>query len=682
MSDTLGIAQPQRVNLAQMMAGRYFVIPDYQRHFAWKEKECLELFEDCVLTTRNRGHERFMSTITAIAPAGESVYKTYTDQGYSQLKPLLVVDGQQRLTSILILISTICQHLLRANANDHAARNAYANFVRTPLPDGQALLRVIPQSIPAHPQLMLKFLQEVVELEPSLAEPILPIIIPAQRRILKARAIFDQGIRDLQRLPAEEQVTLPDLLTCVASRLIFILNTLADVGQAGQVFEGLNNRGLGLSALENLKAFSIYAVQSFRSGEALPGGIEETASDLNDDFNDAVGEIYHNLDRVSLPDDTAGDLLSAFWPLVLTKVTDAKLAKDGGEPLGVLDRAQPVDGIRASLHIHNARQQEQQADFLKTLRFMICDKLVPASNYFADARRPMHSDSFQEIQLPQTNKQELRDLHQRLVEMQCSVPFLPIMLAYRTMRPTRADDYLRLVRLIERVAFWVYELGERNKGARQRELATLAREFADGKKNFGQVLLALRAFAFSKGKSTDPDLHDDDEDDLATRVDEQLSGDRPGVRGAFAYEWLLSRGVELPMYGKFLRRVREDRFVRMVPGGRGNLPQGYNLQRDTMNHPGNIIITRKMPEWNAGERKDFNALPYGQKRVELRTMGYSLPLPNTDLTARWAENQRNAIRNLVISRWEIPDDGRIAEPTWSAGMRQDVEDSNEEDEDS
>jgi hypothetical protein len=89
-----------------------------------------------------------------------------------------------------------------------------------------------------------------------------------------------------------------------------------------------------------------------------------------------------------------------------------------------------------------------------------------------------------------------------------------------------------------------------------------------------------------------------------------------------------------------------------------------------------------MPEWNAGERKDFNALPYGQKRVELRTMGYSLPLPNTDLTARWAENQRNAIRNLVISRWEIPDDGRIAEPTWSAGMRQDVEDSNEEDEDS
>src|SRR3712207_8749237 len=61
-----------------------------------------------------------------------------------------------------------------------------------------------------------------------------------------------------------------------------------------------------------------------------------------------------------------------------------------------------------------------------------------------------------------------------------------------------------LVRLIERAAFWVYELGERNKGAGQKDLARLAREFADGEKDFRELLLALRAFAISQGEAVDP----------------------------------------------------------------------------------------------------------------------------------------------------------------------------------
>jgi hypothetical protein len=669
-----------------MMAGRYFVIPNFQRHFAWKDKQCIELFEDCVLTARNPGLERFMSTITVISPAGHSVYKTFTDQGYAQLKPLLVVDGQQRLTSILILIATICQHLLRSNPSDQAARNAYANFVRATLDDKRSLFRVIPQAIPAYPDLMRTFMDTVVALEPSIAlapsgeHADLRIVIPAQRRILKAREVFDQGIRDLQRLPEREQVTLPELLTCVASRLVFILNTLPDVGQAGAVFEGLNNRGLGLSALESLKAFSIYAVQSFRHGDALPDGMEGTASGLNDDFNNAIGEVYHNLDRVGLPDDTAGELLSASWPLILRQVKEAALTKDGREPPELLDRAQPVDVIRSSLHIHTARQNAQQVTLLETLRFMICEQLVPTSGYFADARRPMHPGSFQGCDLDPPEQQELRELHQRLVDMQCSAPFLPIMLAHR-MRYLDDADYLCLVRLIERAAFWVYELGERNKGTGQKDLARLASEFASGEQDFDQLLMSIRAFAVSAGGSTLPGALNDDADDLATRVNEQLNVNRFGVWGAFAYEWLLSEGVELPGFANFVRRVRDDRYLRMVRGGKGQLGNGYSLARADMAHPGNIIITRNMLEKNAAQRSEFNGLPYAQKRAELKEMGYSIRLPQYEFTVDHANQQRRAITRLAIARWKIPEDGRISEPTWSANLHQAAQDGVEADED-
>ena len=157
----------------------------------------------------------------------------------------------------------------------------------------------------------------------------------------------------------------------------------------------------------------------------------------------------------------------------MSKVKEASLTRDGGEPPEFLDRVQPADTIRSSLHIHSARRDEQQADLLEALRFMTCERLVAASRYFADARRPMHRESFRGIKLEPPKKEELKNIHQRLVEMQCSAPFLPIMLTHRTICPADAEDYLSLARLIERAAFWVYETGERNKGAGQKDLARL-----------------------------------------------------------------------------------------------------------------------------------------------------------------------------------------------------------------
>jgi hypothetical protein len=669
VSDALGIAQPQRVSFAQMLAGRYFVIPEYQRHYAWTTRQCRELLEDCALTARNPGRERFMSTITTIAPAGNSIYSTYTDQGYAQLRPLLVVDGQQRLTSILILISCICRQL-----NNTAARNAYANLARTPLSDGSVLLRVIPQSIPAHPDLMRRFFSDLIALDGNDKFRDGDILIPAQRRLLQARVTFEEGLRELDdpELPEEERVSPEDLLTCIASRLIFILNTLSDVGQAGEVFEGLNNRGLGLSAIENLKAFSIYAVQSFRRGEVLPGTMEGTASGLNDDFNDAIGNIYHRLDKVALPDDTAKDLLSSYWPLVITRVEEADLGKDRGPPEH-LDRSAPVDDIRASLSIQKARNDHQQATMLETLRFMVCERLVPASGYFADARRPTHTLSFEKVTLLPEQTKELRELHQRLVEMQCSAPFLPVMLAYRVMLPDSVGDYLLLVRLIERVAFWVYGLGERNKGAGQKELARLARSFVDKTLNFEKLLLSLRAFAFSDGKSIDQDLDPQDYDSLDERIKSHFESNKPSVWAAFAYEWLLSNGVDLPSYSKFARCVGDGKHLRIVPGGRGRLPAGYDLDRSDMDHPGNIVVTRQMRNINNNELNEINSLPYQDKRIKLNEYGYCVSLPNAALTAGWANKQRASIATLANQRWAIPNDGRITEATWSINANQEFE---------
>jgi hypothetical protein len=661
MPDDLGNAQPQRVNLQQLMAGRYFIVPNYQRHFAWRKKECEELFADVVATARNPDRQRFMSTITAIVPAGNSIYPAYTDTSYTELRPFLVVDGQQRLTSLTILIAAICRHLIAEDGVHSSAHEPYSHFVRAKLQDGQEILRLLPQDIPDHPGLMREFFSDVVEKTPQGKG--FEHIIPAQKRLKDAQKIFEEGLKNLT------SITPANLLTCITSRLIFILNTLSDVGQAGEVFEGINNRGLPLSVLENIKAYAVYAVQSFRTGDRLPLGVNGTsnANELVDAFNNAIGMIYNYLDRVGLKDDDASDLLAAAWPILVSPISSAGLSSEKKGVPDSLDRNRPAQQMRDSLQIAAVQTEEQKSILLNKLDDVLTEKLVKASRFFADARRPMKEVSFAGIGLERSELSELRDLHQRLVEMSSTSPFLPLLIAYRTVFPGDGNGYLLLARAIERAAFWVYVLGDSNTGKGQKLLAGMARRLADGEIGPQEVLKGLHRFAFSKGKSIKLDDDELEDKNLETRLDDMFSVSNDEGFAAVAYEWLLSKGTNLPSYGNFVRRHTDGQSLQLVPtSGRGQLPHGFdNDLRKHMNHPGNIIITRQMKlRITLDEKRTFNSLPYLSKVQELEKIGYKVPLPKLELTAKWADKLQGEILKFSCDRWSFPESGIIVERTW------------------
>ena len=72
-----------------------FVIPVYQRNYDWNTSECKELLNDIVsVETENRG-THFIGSIVFIH---EGTYST------SEVKELVIIDGQQRLTTINIVI--------------------------------------------------------------------------------------------------------------------------------------------------------------------------------------------------------------------------------------------------------------------------------------------------------------------------------------------------------------------------------------------------------------------------------------------------------------------------------------------------------------------------------------------------------------------------------------------------
>ena len=78
-------------------ADKTFVIPVYQRNYSWSAEECGKLFED-LLDSMKTGKRHYFGNIVFYAK------ETNAWAGYSEL---ILIDGQQRVTTIMLLLAAI-----------------------------------------------------------------------------------------------------------------------------------------------------------------------------------------------------------------------------------------------------------------------------------------------------------------------------------------------------------------------------------------------------------------------------------------------------------------------------------------------------------------------------------------------------------------------------------------------
>lgn len=97
-----------------------FVIPIYQRTYSWTEKECRQLWDDVVRTGGDDAVSvHFVGSIV------------YIEAGLSQVThqaPLLVIDGQQRLTTVTLLIAALARALGEAEPVDGFSPRKLRNY--------------------------------------------------------------------------------------------------------------------------------------------------------------------------------------------------------------------------------------------------------------------------------------------------------------------------------------------------------------------------------------------------------------------------------------------------------------------------------------------------------------------------------------------------------------------------
>lgn len=88
-------AEPEKIIDTMFDNKRQYQIPVYQRNYDWKKDNCLELFND-VINAYEKERTHFLGTVVQVQQDEEGGLKHY-----------IIVDGQQRMTSIYLLLKAL-----------------------------------------------------------------------------------------------------------------------------------------------------------------------------------------------------------------------------------------------------------------------------------------------------------------------------------------------------------------------------------------------------------------------------------------------------------------------------------------------------------------------------------------------------------------------------------------------
>ena len=99
-------------SLEVLFSENIFRIPDYQRGYSWKNDELDDFWQDLLNLQPDRQHYTGMLTVEPVAMAQYKSWKNENwiikNKGY---KPYFIVDGQQRVTTIIILLQNLVDYL-------------------------------------------------------------------------------------------------------------------------------------------------------------------------------------------------------------------------------------------------------------------------------------------------------------------------------------------------------------------------------------------------------------------------------------------------------------------------------------------------------------------------------------------------------------------------------------------
>ncbi|GAA7146353.1 DUF262 domain-containing protein [Helicobacter pylori] len=238
-----------KTTIKEIFQAEGYSIPNYQRDYAWKDKNFKDLWEDLeeAIEYNKKGQGHFIGTM-AVAK-NEDNKKLYD-----------IIDGQQRTTTIFMLL-----HVL-ANEQNEKDKQEIRKYLYQ---KGELKLEVAPQN-----QSFFKALLEVAE-KGNISHCEKDADTEGKQNLFEVlKAILDK----VSKLNKEE---VNERLETLLEMVLMWLEE-PDLRRAIRTFQSVNDRGVPLLLLDKLKSLLIYYPNTFCDGKR---GLDQS-------INDHFGEIF------------------------------------------------------------------------------------------------------------------------------------------------------------------------------------------------------------------------------------------------------------------------------------------------------------------------------------------------------------------------------------------------------
>ena len=354
--------RPEHLRLTHLLNGRLFRIPEYQRSYSWTSRQRADLFDDIKgIIAKGTDASHFMATVVCLRKAKQEL-------GTDLYDVLDVVDGQQRLTTIVILFKAV-QLVLRQSGSSDDKR--LAKELKDLLVKGTGGDLLLLQTNHDSSHYFSNYVRKGTYKPPSEAKTI------ADWELLAAIEECQDFVASWQ----DDERPLADLVALLKNRLTFILYEISQEKEVYTVFEVLNSRGIEVSWLDRLKSILMGAAFELEDGD--PGQLVDdlhviwrdiyttvglrqglstealrfAATLLEEEGNKPLGE-QASVDLLRKWTDSGAEVREiAQWLLEVTEACDAVL-KD--KSLDAVTRIVQARLLAVAIHLMDIREEDRK----------------------------------------------------------------------------------------------------------------------------------------------------------------------------------------------------------------------------------------------------------------------------------------------------------------------------------
>ena len=287
--------------------GKQFQIPLFQRPYSWSKKEWKALWEDIMEIYHENEDNHFLGPIVTQAVPG-------TPDGIS---PFLLIDGQQRLTTLSLLLAALREHLKEQDSE--SAAELQELYLINRYKKGDAHYKILPT------QADQEVYQKVVEGQ----------INGSTSLIYETFKFFGNQLKNGDIEQDNSPIDLAKFKNVVLERLTLVSITLDDRDNPYIIFESLNHKGAPLTQADLVRN---YFFMKLADKEQREESYEKIWLPLQNQFKVNAGD-----------DQYLKELTRAFWCYLRTKGGNISQDKTYQTLKGRLDQTTNSDEVLDAL---------------------------------------------------------------------------------------------------------------------------------------------------------------------------------------------------------------------------------------------------------------------------------------------------------------------------------------------